>query len=821
MSFLSRTIIVLVICFFSVLNVYAQETGKSPYFKVLKSENIDFRSSYKYNDFTFVQKFKVGGDECKEVYFKNKYGIYNMTQNQWVVNIEFDKVKKLNDSLFHLKLNHSKVKLFHIDPLSNYNLEHEFGIEAAKNFVLFLSDGSNPFRTEYPRLFFPKTSVNNVLPYYHARIINDTLIGVNNNSKSNIINPEGNLIFNKWYNYGIDFQDNEFLGKNLNFNHRLFTMLDYRTGGTNEPPNFKFNTFNFVKNKQDGYYSVFEKTMGETSLLIDTFYSVDEGTIILSSNNKYYALRTNNFKELPDLIHVYKARLCDSIKVLRGGLKIYSNNKTGLLTNRYNIDLSNPIHQDIFMLRTDNIFVYGIKKDNKIALYNENGNKIKECLCDKPFVVSSKKEKSYNDSVICFQKNGNVILYDISGILHDKSYAWIINDLREEINLDSIVSNEIIKIGEKFGVISKNKTIVIPFEYDYIHKTIFDGVYLVVERTFKGDYVFLVDTKRNRRVSYKGFIISHSSPSQKYFKAIGNDRELHYFKVDFNPLSLVEVDYFEELNDYKSVLVSIDGKYGLESFNGTKIIDFVYEYGYKVYPKLLALKNDNRKYALFNIDGKRLTSFRFDTIFAQSLSEIVAFSNDTISILKYNTERNSIDVYKSLSGYKFSKKSDAGLIEVKKNGRVGAFDFFGNIIIETENDWINRESNAYKYLLKRGNKFYFNPSNDAELFENGVDTAFFFKNVQHQEDHGVIVFKIGKKYGLHRPNLEFTEALFDDIYEIHRDYLLVEIDRKLGLYDIKRKTYILEPEYNGIFYKDKNNITVIKGDILQNISISD
>ena len=243
------------------------------------------------------------------------------------------------------------------------------------------------------------------------------------------------------------------------------------------------------------------------------------------------------------------------------------------------------------MIRTDNIFVYAIKKDHKITLYNENGNIIKACLCDKPFVVGSKKEKSYDDSIICFQNNGKIYVYDIFGNLHDKALAWIKDELGSELNLDSIQGNEIIKIGEKFGVISKNKTIVIPFEYDYIHKTIFDGVYLVIERTFKDDYVFLVDTKRKRRVSYKGFIISHSSPSQKYFNAIGNDRELHYFRIDFNPLSLVEVDYFEELNDYKSVLVSIDGKYGLESFDGTKIIDFKYNNGHILESKLLEVVN--------------------------------------------------------------------------------------------------------------------------------------------------------------------------------------------------------------------------------------
>ena len=814
MRFLFRTIVFFILWTHTVMIIYAQETGmKSPYFKVLKSEKIDFKNSYKYNDFTFVQNFKVGNDEYKKVYFKNKYGIYNMTQNKWVVNVDADRVKIINDSLFHLKINPSKNKLYHIDPLSKYNLEHEFGIEVAENFLLFLADGSNPFRTEYPRMFFPKTSVNKVLPYYHAHIINDTLIGVNNNRKSNIINPEGKLIFNKWYN-NLDFQDSEFLATNLNtLIHRLYAVLDYNTGEIKDLPNFKFNTFNFIKNPKEGKYSVFEKKIGKTSLLIDTFYSVDEGTIILSSDNKYYALRRNNFKNLPDLIHDYKARLCDSIKVLRGGLKIYSNNKIGLQTNRYNIDLSNPIHQDIFMIRTDNIFVYAIKKDHKITLYNENGNIIKTCLCDKPFVVGSKKEKSYDDSIICFQNNGKIYVYDIFGNLHDKALAWIKDELGSELNLDSIQGNEIIKIGEKFGVISKNKTIVIPFEYDYIHKTIFDGVYLAIERAFKDNYVFLVDTKGNRRVSYKGFIISHSSPSQKYFEAIGNDGELHYFRIDFNPLSLVEVDYFEELNDYKSVLVSIDGKYGLESFDGTKIIDFKYTNGHILESKLLALKNSDKKYALFNVDGKRLTDFKFDTILAESYEEIVAFSNDTISIFKYNSDKSSIDVYKTLSAYKFSKRRSS-FIEVKKNGRVGAIDFFGNIIIETENDWINRESSSYKYLLKRGNKFYFSPCSENEIFKNGVDTAFFLKY-----DPGVF-FKIEKKYGLHRPNLQFTEALFDDIYEIHGDYLLIEIDRKLGLYDIKRKIYILEPEYNGIFFKDKNNIIAIKDDLVQTFSIN-
>ncbi len=137
-------------------------------------------------------------------------------------------------------------------------------------------------------------------------------------------------------------------------------------------------------------------------------------------------------------------------------------------------------------------------------------------ISDNAFTISSKKDRYYDDSIICFQKNGDILLYDIFGNLHDKSYAWIINDLRKEINLDSIQSNEIIKIGDKFGIISKNNKIIVPFEYDYIQKTIHDGVYLVSERTFKDNYAYLIDIKNHTKWT-KLFLIWGINPMIVFF----------------------------------------------------------------------------------------------------------------------------------------------------------------------------------------------------------------------------------------------------------------------------------------------------------------
>ena len=65
MRFLFRTKTFIIIWTLTVLNIYAQESSmKSPYFKVLKSENIDFKDFYNYSN-------QILTNEIIQKYFKN------------------------------------------------------------------------------------------------------------------------------------------------------------------------------------------------------------------------------------------------------------------------------------------------------------------------------------------------------------------------------------------------------------------------------------------------------------------------------------------------------------------------------------------------------------------------------------------------------------------------------------------------------------------------------------------------------------------------------------------------------------------------------
>jgi len=79
-----KNIGLIILCIIVTLDVTSQETeSNNILFKVANSDNIKFRDPYNYKDYYFSDVFKVGNDECKRVSFKNKYGIYNMTQNKW------------------------------------------------------------------------------------------------------------------------------------------------------------------------------------------------------------------------------------------------------------------------------------------------------------------------------------------------------------------------------------------------------------------------------------------------------------------------------------------------------------------------------------------------------------------------------------------------------------------------------------------------------------------------------------------------------------------------------------------------------------------
>lgn len=799
--------------------IYSQETGiKSPYFKVLKSENINFRDYSNANDISTYRSFNINDEDYKHVHHQNKYGIFNLTKNKWVVNLQYERVNSIDDSLYQLQINNSKAKLLHINKNSKYNVFGFNEIEVKNDYVILKNFD------EYPSLIKVDANKESILPYKTASFINDSLIRVSNeNNQFNVVDINGNLKFNIWWNF-IYFEEDKFFASYSSIaNNQLKIELNIKTGELAEYPIIKVNKITLKKDKISKKFKMYSERLQSFPILLDSFILNDDRDLIGVVGNKYISLLNGyeNFFTNLDLKEKLNVQdlIVDSISYDNNPhyVKIYKNKKSGLISFLFGPDLFEPKHELISIFGNSlskDKHRYFIKSNSEISIFDKSGTLLKKCPCDNPFRASLKVSENHNDIIICFQNSGSMHAYDIHGVAVDLSTLHVNDEMKKSINLNNLSETSIIKIGGKYGVISKNKKIIIPPIYEYIRKTSFDGIYLVEERTFKNRFVHLMDTKSGERQTHSGYRLPWSNSNIRCFALENRKGNFDHFEISLNPLKLISINYFKELIHLKSIIRTKNGKYGMESFDGNTLINFNYDNCYEFDNRLLGVKNEKGKYAIFNEKGIQLSDFNYDTLFAG-----FGISKDTISILKPNYNNGTIlQVSKIISGYNLIKK-EPSFIVVEKNGKLGSINLNGDLVLNVENDWISKESRHSDFLYKRNGKFYFSPTSEDEIFKNGVDTAFFFKNVQHQDDHGVIMYKIGKKYGLHRPNLQFTDPLFDDIYEIHGDYLLVENDRKLGLYDIKRKAYILNPEYNGIFFKSIDDVTLIKNDVLRKISI--
>lgn len=401
MRFLFRTKTFIIIWTLTVLNIYAQESSmKSPYFKVLKSENIDFKDPYSYKDFYFSDIFKVGNDECKKVSFKNKYGVYNKTQNQWVVNIQYKSVDYLKDSLFRLRFFERNARLIHLDPNSIYNIDSEFQIEINKDELLL-----NAF-TDKPLIYNPRINQKINLEYNSASLIGDSLILVHNSTglggQSNLVDFNGNLLLSRWWK-NISFRNGEYFAiingdeNGCNIESKIdFKLKDINNVFISDRGNIRFH-----KNFKNKYIAIINNR-DTLPFDIDTFYINNENDLLAKTGEKYCILCSSRLGNLRNFTLNNQINLFDSLSNDSYSVRIFNNKKAGLLTN-YNLDLAKSINENIFLFGSFKNERYAILNNNKISIYNYRNKLIKECPCDIPYSIASKKEKPIKELVVCFQ----------------------------------------------------------------------------------------------------------------------------------------------------------------------------------------------------------------------------------------------------------------------------------------------------------------------------------------------------------------------------------------------------------------------------------
>ncbi len=230
--------------------------------------------------------------------FRNKYGVYNKTQNQWVVNIQYKSVDYLKDSLFRLRFFERNARLIHLDPNSIYNIEGEFQIEINKDGLLL-----NAF-TDKPLIYNPRTNKKINLEYNSANLIGDSLILVRNlagiNEQSNLVDFKGNLLLNKWWKY-ITFRNGEYFATiNGNVNGcNIESKIDFKMKDINNVFISDKGNIRFQKNNNNKY-TVVINNKDTLPFLIDTFYINNENDLLAKTGEKYCILCSSRLGYLRD-----------------------------------------------------------------------------------------------------------------------------------------------------------------------------------------------------------------------------------------------------------------------------------------------------------------------------------------------------------------------------------------------------------------------------------------------------------------------------------------------------------------------------------------
>lgn len=332
-----------------------------------------------------------------------------------------------------------------------------------------------------------------------------------------------------------------------------------------------------------------------------------------------------------------------------------------------------------------------VKKNGKYGLIDFNGKTVLECEYDS---INSLKGVTEN---IIVEKDGKVGLVNAKGQTIIKTEYTSIQTLKEGYKSEYLAQNA----EGKYGIISTSGTLILEPKYDEIK-------YLDSNET----YAVKLDGT-TQLVNSKGETLQ-TSEGEEYVYTKG-----------------------------ENVIVSKEGKVGIEKLTGEQVIGYDYEelkYAFSIY---YIAKRDG-KYGIININNETVKEFEYTNMYPveegnfivadKTEAETVIFDNNLSQKLsgivsEINVTKGYIKMYTSSEykyyNFKFEEKSNTEILSQntlflsKKDGKYGFTDKAGNVVV----DYIYEdatEQNSCGYVavkqkgvwgsLKRNGSIALNPS---------------------------------------------------------------------------------------------------------------
>lgn len=332
-----------------------------------------------------------------------------------------------------------------------------------------------------------------------------------------------------------------------------------------------------------------------------------------------------------------------------------------------------------------------VKKNNKYGLIDFSGKTVLACEYDAVYSLKGVTEN------IIVEKEGKLGLVNSKGQTILNTEYSNIQILKEGYKSEYLVAN----VEGKFGIISASGTIILETKYDEIK-------YLNSNET----YAIKLDGT-TQLVNSKGEVLQ-TSEGEEYVYAKG-----------------------------ENVIVSKDGKFGIEKLTGEQVIAYDYEdlnYTFSIY---YIAKKDG-KYGIINVNNETVKEFEYTNMYCvEEGNFIVADKTDTETVIfdsnltqklsgivsEINITKGYIKMYIGSEykyyNFKFEEKQNTEILSQntlflsKKDGKYGFTDKAGNVVVDyiyddaTEQNscgYVAVKQNGVWGSLKRNGSIALNPT---------------------------------------------------------------------------------------------------------------
>ncbi|SMC78341.1 WG repeat-containing protein [Moheibacter sediminis] len=373
--------------------------------------------------------------------------------------------------------------------------------------------------------------------------------------------------------------------------------------------------------------------------------------------------------------------------------------------------------------------------------------------------------------------------------------------------INTVNSGFLVKKDKKFGFLDKQGNFIIPLENDSLYYSYADEFFTAVKKSKKGSF----DKSGKLMLPIKFDDILYSSAANSYSIVKEKEKIGIYFKD-----KEIKGD-FSQITVYNNGIKALkDGKYGL-LIDGRTVIPFEYEdINYKSDEKPLKgnleysqirfaprnfIVSKDGKFGVYDTNGKMVIPMEYKTIRYDEHRRLYFLTHEQ-NLQGLYIENSKVYLKPE---YQAIHTDGTSYITLKKNNKYGLINYKGVEVLPMIYEETLYQSTNSNFKVKKDGKYGWVNADGSVLvpaiydkLDNFYDKSSFTKGL------------LDGKYGiLSIANNEIIIPFqFDEIYEYYDRYLLVEKDKKRGLYDTNGKK-ITEVSYDGFKRSDTEGSQMI------------